>query len=220
MWKPLCVCEGVCTVQARVSVLPKDLSAEWPCRGLFRICLAICLQIDWRLKPFVSAQLIPSHSQDKHSALCTYMHTGCHLCPQGRTDIYKWKWYKTWKRCLKCIACYSSVICKCLLLAQKKKRLLEYHATWQPLFIQQATGSIWIAYSISLTALQVRIDGLTGHIQFNEKGRRTNYTVSVMELAPSGPKKVSLRLQSKIIILAQGPPLFKNLCMQSYLVFE
>ncbi|XP_060935363.1 glutamate receptor 1a isoform X4 [Limanda limanda] len=37
---------------------------------------------------------------------------------------------------------------------------------------------------------QVRIDGLTGHIQFNEKGRRTNFTVSVMELAPSGPKKV------------------------------
>ncbi|XP_061757819.1 glutamate receptor 1a isoform X5 [Nerophis ophidion] len=37
---------------------------------------------------------------------------------------------------------------------------------------------------------QVRIEGLTGHIQFNEKGRRTNYTVSVMELAPSGPKKV------------------------------
>ncbi|XP_077465015.1 glutamate receptor 1-like isoform X1 [Stigmatopora argus] len=37
---------------------------------------------------------------------------------------------------------------------------------------------------------QVRIDGLTGHIQFNEKGRRINYTVSVMELAPSGPKKV------------------------------
>uniref|UniRef100_A0A8B9HGN0 Glutamate receptor n=1 Tax=Astyanax mexicanus TaxID=7994 RepID=A0A8B9HGN0_ASTMX len=32
--------------------------------------------------------------------------------------------------------------------------------------------------------------GLTGHIQFNEKGRRTNYTVSVMELKPTGPKKV------------------------------
>ncbi|XP_035266459.1 glutamate receptor 1a isoform X4 [Anguilla anguilla] len=37
---------------------------------------------------------------------------------------------------------------------------------------------------------QVRIDGLTGHIQFNEKGRRTNYTVSVMELRPNGPKKI------------------------------
>lgn len=44
--------------------------------------------------------------------------------------------------------------------------------------------------SVNVTLLQVRIDGLTGHIQFNEKGRRTNYTVSVMELAPSGPKKV------------------------------
>ena len=42
-----------------------------------------------------------------------------------------------------------------------------------------------------LLCVQVRIDGLTGHIQFNEKGRRTNYTVSVMELALSGPKKVS-----------------------------
>ncbi|XP_052010911.1 glutamate receptor 1-like isoform X2 [Xyrauchen texanus] len=37
---------------------------------------------------------------------------------------------------------------------------------------------------------QVWIEGLTGHIQFNEKGRRTNYTVSVMELRPTGPKKV------------------------------
>uniref|UniRef100_A0A8C7HWD9 Glutamate receptor n=1 Tax=Oncorhynchus kisutch TaxID=8019 RepID=A0A8C7HWD9_ONCKI len=37
---------------------------------------------------------------------------------------------------------------------------------------------------------QVRIEGLTGHVQFNEKGHRTNYTVSVMELSPSGPLKV------------------------------
>uniref|UniRef100_A0A4W5QD24 Glutamate receptor, ionotropic, AMPA 1b n=1 Tax=Hucho hucho TaxID=62062 RepID=A0A4W5QD24_9TELE len=37
---------------------------------------------------------------------------------------------------------------------------------------------------------QVRIEGLTGHVQFNEKGHRTNFTVSVMELSPSGPLKV------------------------------
>lgn len=58
--------------------------------------------------------------------------------------------------------------------------------------------SVWevrITSSLSFTPFQVRIDGLTGHIQFNEKGRRTNYTVSVMELAPSGPKKVSLYLR-------------------------
>lgn len=58
--------------------------------------------------------------------------------------------------------------------------------------ICQASLSLWGAYTLSVIPLQVRIDGLTGHIQFNEKGRRTNYTVSVMELAPSGPKKVRL----------------------------
>ncbi|KAF4091474.1 hypothetical protein AMELA_G00037210 [Ameiurus melas] len=37
---------------------------------------------------------------------------------------------------------------------------------------------------------QVRIEGVTGHIQFNEKGRRINYTISVMKLKATGPKKV------------------------------
>ncbi|KAK3536115.1 hypothetical protein QTP70_029354 [Hemibagrus guttatus] len=37
---------------------------------------------------------------------------------------------------------------------------------------------------------QVRIEGVTGHIQFNEKGRRINYTISVMEFKATGPKKV------------------------------
>ncbi|XP_035290170.1 glutamate receptor 1-like isoform X1 [Anguilla rostrata] len=36
---------------------------------------------------------------------------------------------------------------------------------------------------------QVQLEGLTGHIQFDEKGRRTNYTVSVMELGLKGPRK-------------------------------
>ncbi|KAJ8266748.1 hypothetical protein GJAV_G00134250 [Gymnothorax javanicus] len=36
---------------------------------------------------------------------------------------------------------------------------------------------------------QVQLDGLSGHIQFDEKGRRTNFTVSVMELGPKGPRK-------------------------------
>ncbi|XP_051533007.1 glutamate receptor 1-like isoform X1 [Myxocyprinus asiaticus] len=37
---------------------------------------------------------------------------------------------------------------------------------------------------------QVQFEGLTGHVQFNDKGHRTNFTVSVMEFSPSGPKKV------------------------------
>ncbi|KAI5096778.1 glutamate receptor, ionotropic, AMPA 1b isoform X1 [Silurus meridionalis] len=37
---------------------------------------------------------------------------------------------------------------------------------------------------------QVQFEGLTGHVQFNEKGHRTNFTVNVMEIVPTGPKKV------------------------------
>uniref|UniRef100_A0A8C1BTY3 Glutamate receptor n=1 Tax=Cyprinus carpio carpio TaxID=630221 RepID=A0A8C1BTY3_CYPCA len=37
---------------------------------------------------------------------------------------------------------------------------------------------------------QVRVDGLTGNIQFDQYGRRVNYTVNVMELKNSGPVKI------------------------------
>ncbi|XP_035797495.1 glutamate receptor 1-like isoform X3 [Amphiprion ocellaris] len=37
---------------------------------------------------------------------------------------------------------------------------------------------------------QVRLDGLTGRIQFDERGHRTNYTLTVMELSPAGPRKM------------------------------
>ncbi|XP_038163418.1 glutamate receptor 1-like isoform X2 [Cyprinodon tularosa] len=37
---------------------------------------------------------------------------------------------------------------------------------------------------------QVRLEGLTGHVQFNERGHRTNYTLTVMELSHKGPRKI------------------------------
>ncbi|XP_037543686.1 glutamate receptor 1b [Nematolebias whitei] len=37
---------------------------------------------------------------------------------------------------------------------------------------------------------QVRLEGLTGHVQFDERGHRTNYTLSVMELSHLGPRKI------------------------------
>uniref|UniRef100_H3CQE7 Glutamate receptor, ionotropic, AMPA 1b n=1 Tax=Tetraodon nigroviridis TaxID=99883 RepID=H3CQE7_TETNG len=37
---------------------------------------------------------------------------------------------------------------------------------------------------------QVRLDGLTGRVQFDERGHRTNYTVTVMELSLRGPRKI------------------------------
>ncbi len=38
--------------------------------------------------------------------------------------------------------------------------------------------------------MQVRVDGLTGNIQFDQYGKRVNYTVNVMELKSNGPVKV------------------------------
>uniref|UniRef100_A0A8C9XXB9 Glutamate receptor n=1 Tax=Sander lucioperca TaxID=283035 RepID=A0A8C9XXB9_SANLU len=37
---------------------------------------------------------------------------------------------------------------------------------------------------------QVRLDGLTGRVQFDERGHRTNYSLSVMELSVAGPRKI------------------------------
>ncbi|KAI4878683.1 hypothetical protein NFI96_030336 [Prochilodus magdalenae] len=37
---------------------------------------------------------------------------------------------------------------------------------------------------------QVRVDGLTGNIQFDQYGRRVNYSVNIMELKNSGPVKI------------------------------
>ncbi|MGH0131140.1 UNVERIFIED_CONTAM: hypothetical protein FKN15_045106 [Acipenser sinensis] len=37
---------------------------------------------------------------------------------------------------------------------------------------------------------QVHVEGLTGNIQFDQYGRRINYTVNVMELKNSGPRKI------------------------------
>lgn len=37
---------------------------------------------------------------------------------------------------------------------------------------------------------QVEYDGLTGHIEFNSKGQRTNYTLKILEKHPGGHKQV------------------------------
>lgn len=43
---------------------------------------------------------------------------------------------------------------------------------------------------------QVRFEGLTGNVQFNEKGRRTNYTLHVIEMKHDGIRKVKVPLLS------------------------
>lgn len=43
-----------------------------------------------------------------------------------------------------------------------------------------------------LQFIQVRIQGLTGNIQFDHYGRRVNYTMDVFELKSNGPRKVKV----------------------------
>lgn len=37
---------------------------------------------------------------------------------------------------------------------------------------------------------QVQVHGMTGNIQFDNYGRRTNYTIDVYEMKTGGPRKV------------------------------
>lgn len=39
-------------------------------------------------------------------------------------------------------------------------------------------------------SLQVQVQGMTGNIQFDNYGRRTNYTIDIYEMKTGGPRKV------------------------------
>lgn len=45
---------------------------------------------------------------------------------------------------------------------------------------------VWFSVS------KVRVEGLTGNIQFDQHGKRVNYSVNIMELKSNGPVKVNI----------------------------
>lgn len=49
----------------------------------------------------------------------------------------------------------------------------------------------WGGYVYSL---KVQVQGMTGNIQFDTYGRRTNYTIDVYEMKAAGSRKVSLKI--------------------------
>lgn len=44
--------------------------------------------------------------------------------------------------------------------------------------------------SLPFPSLQVQVQGMTGNIQFDNYGRRTNYTIDIYEMKTGGPRKV------------------------------
>ncbi|XP_062329495.1 glutamate receptor 4a [Osmerus eperlanus] len=60
------------------------------------------------------------------------------------------------------------------------------------------------------TLKQVRIQGLTGNVQFDHYGRRVNYTMDVFELKSNGPRKIGYWNDIDKLVLVQNEPLLSN----------
>lgn len=61
---------------------------------------------------------------------------------------------------------------------------------------QPLIPAIWLLHvtpvSVRLSVHQVHVQGMTGNVQFDNYGRRTNYTIDVYEMKTGGPRKVKL----------------------------
>jgi len=50
---------------------------------------------------------------------------------------------------------------------------------------------LWVLLFLCAFLLQVQVQGMTGNIQFDSFGRRSNYTIDVYEMKTGGARKVS-----------------------------
>lgn len=62
---------------------------------------------------------------------------------------------------------------------------VSVYMLWKPVWGCRAV-TVW------LSVLKVRVEGLTGNIQFDQHGKRVNYSVNIMELKTNGPVKVRI----------------------------
>lgn len=70
------------------------------------------------------------------------------------------------------------------------------------LYLYKKTRSPWIPdFTGASLFLQVRLQGLTGNVQFDHYGRRVNYTMDVFELKNNGPRRV----KHHVTLLSNGP---------------
>ncbi|KAJ6654770.1 hypothetical protein lerEdw1_006556 [Lerista edwardsae] len=60
------------------------------------------------------------------------------------------------------------------------------------------------------TLKQVRIQGLTGNVQFDHYGRRVNYSMDVFELKTTGPRKIGYWNDMDKLVLIQHEPTLGN----------
>lgn len=70
-------------------------------------------------------------------------------------------------------------------------RLLDSMWSRFVLFFFVVLVILWVLLFLCALLLQVQVQGMTGNIQFDSFGRRSNYTVDVYEMKPGGARKVS-----------------------------
>lgn len=64
-------------------------------------------------------------------------------------------------------------------------RLVSVHAA-------NSRFKVHFVLTVRFSVSKVRVEGLTGNIQFDQHGKRVNYSVNIMELKSNGPVKVSI----------------------------
>lgn len=57
-------------------------------------------------------------------------------------------------------------------------------------WLSQGLGPVWCCNALSPG--QVELEGLTGHIEFNSKGQRSNYALKILQFTRNGFRQVSL----------------------------
>ncbi|KAM4727092.1 glutamate receptor 4b isoform 2-T2 [Anableps anableps] len=60
------------------------------------------------------------------------------------------------------------------------------------------------------TLKQVQLQGLTGNVEFDQYGRRVNYTMEVLELKSNGPRRIGYWNNVDKLVLIQDTPLLPN----------
>ncbi|TNM85265.1 hypothetical protein fugu_009443 [Takifugu bimaculatus] len=81
----------------------------------------------------------------------------------------------------------------------------------QPRSARGTRASIWSAPSNRCERKRVvRLQGLTGNVQFDHYGRRVNYTMDVFELKNNGPRRIGYWNDADKLVLIQDSPLLPN----------
>uniref|UniRef100_A0A8B9JJ50 Glutamate receptor n=1 Tax=Astyanax mexicanus TaxID=7994 RepID=A0A8B9JJ50_ASTMX len=64
--------------------------------------------------------------------------------------------------------------------------------------------------TLFIAEIQVRLQGLTGNVQFDHYGRRVNYTMDVFELKNNGPRRIGYWNDADKLVLIQDQALLPN----------